>query len=167
MAKAAKVLLIISIVTDVVFLIASTIATIIGGTLNPVITTPGNVYLLAIISQMIINGVPFLLKVILFVVILFTMKGKSENILTEIFAIILFSGIGMLLKNGTSTLGNMVIGRIGGSMALASYSYINIATGWCAFAHQVSNALLLVGSAFAIAYKKVELPDIRRMQEEE
>ena len=167
MEKSAKVLLIISIVTDVVFLIVSAIATILGGTLNPVASAAGNMYLFAIVSQLITYGVPFLLKVILFVVILFTMKGKSENIVTEIFAIILFSGLGMLLRNGTSAISNMVIGRMMGSMELASYSYMNMASGWCLFVHQISNTLLLVGAAFAIAYKKVELPDIRRMQEEE
>lgn len=166
MEKSAKVLLIISIVLDVVFLIASIAATLIGGSLNPVGTTTGTVYLVAIISRLITYGIPFLFKVILFVIILFTMKSKSENILAEIFTIILFSGIGMLFANGTSTVSNIIVARVGAE-GLAGYSYMNVAANWCVFLHNVSNTLLLVGAAFAIAYKKIELPDIRRIGEEE
>lgn len=167
MEKSARVLLIISIVLDVVFLIACVIATLIGGSLNPVGSTSGSVYLIAIISKLITYGVPFLFKIILFVTILFTMKSKNENILAEIFAIILFSGIGVLLANGTSAVSNIIVARVGGAEDLAGYSYMNVAAGWCVFLHNVSNALLLVGATFAIAFKKVELPDIRRIQEEE
>lgn len=166
MEKAAKILLIISIITDVVFMVVSTGATLVGGSLNPVGTTDGTVYLVAIISRLVTYGVPFLLKVILFVIIVFTMKGKSENIVTEIFAIILFSGIGMIFQNGTSAIGNMIVGGLGAE-DLAGFSYMNMAASWCVFLHYVSNTLLLVGSAFSIAFKKVELTDIRRIQAEE
>ncbi len=166
MEKSAKVLLIISIVLDVVFLIASIAATLIGGSLNPVGTTSGSVYLIAIISKLITYGVPFLFKVIMFVIILFTMKSKSENILAEIFTIILFSGIGMLFANGTSTVSNIIVARMG-TEGLAGYSNMSLAANWCVFLHYVSNTLLLVGAAFSIAFKKVELSDIRRIQQEE
>lgn len=166
MQKASKILLWISLGVGLLHVIANVIATLISGVANPVGTVNGTVYIVGILYHIVRTGLPLVGKLLFVIIILFTLKSKSENIVAEIFAIILFAGGGTLLTTVTSAVMINIIANMG-SMALASYSYMNMGANWVGFLQSISTTLFIVGVSFAIAYKKVELADIRRMLEEE
>lgn len=166
MQKASKILLWISLGIGLLHVIVTVVASLIGGATTPVGTPNGTVYMVGILYHIARTGLPLVGKILFVIIILFTMKSKSENIVAEIFAIILFAGVGTLLTTATSAGMNIIIANMG-STALASYSYMNMGASWVGFLQNISTTLFIVGVSFAIAYKKVELADIRRMLEEE
>lgn len=167
MKKAATILLWISLGIGLLYSIASVVGALIGAATTPVETPDGSVFIIGILYQVVKTALPLAGMIMFAVVILFTMKSKSENIVTEILAIILFAGGGVLLNTISSSVMTMMIARLGSAMALASYSYMNTGAGWVSFLGNIAHTLFIVGVSFSIAYKKVELADLRRLMEEE
>ncbi len=166
MKKASTILLWISLGIGLFYAIASVVGALIGGVTTPMGTSNGVVYMIGILYQIAKTALPLAGRILFVIIILFTMKSKSENIVAEILAIILFAGGGVLLNSISSSVMNTIIANMG-STALASYSYMNMGAGWVSFLGNISNTLFIVGVSFAIAHKKVELADLRRLMEEE
>ncbi len=167
MQKPAKTLLWIAMGIEVVYAIAALIAVFLGSTLSPAGTPDGSVYAVFIMLYVIKVGIPMVAKIILAAIVLSGLKENSEKIVTEIIAIVLFSGIFSIPSILIGNIANIFVARMSGEMALVSYSYMNTGMAWVGFLHTISTALFIVAVSFAIAYKKVELPDLRRILEEE
>ncbi len=166
MKKAATILLWISMGLGLLYIIATVIGAVIGAATTPVPSANATIYIIGILYHIMRTTLPLVGKLLFVIIILFTMKAKSENIVAEIIAIIMFAGGGTLLNTIISTVMNFIIGLMG-TDALASYGYMGIGATWASIFFSISNTLFFVGVAFAIAYKKVELPDLRRIMEEE
>lgn len=167
MQKPAKILLWISLGMGLLYAIAAFIAMILANTLNTFGKAEGSAYLALIVIYVVNVGVPFLVKILFAVVIFFGLKGKSENIIMEILAIITFSGIFSLLSGIVNSLASNFIAMTGGSEALVTFSYMNTGMAWVEFLCSISTVLFIVAASFSIAYKKIELADLRRILEEE
>lgn len=167
MKKASTILLWVSLGIGLLYVIATVTGALIGGATTPVPTENDSVYIIGILYHVARTVLPLTGMLMFALVILFTMKSKSENIVAEIIAIILFSGGGILLNTIMSIVMNIIIARMMGAAELASYSYINMGANWVGFLGNISNTLFIVGVSFAIAYKKVELADLRRILKEE
>lgn len=166
MKKAATVLLWTSFGINVLYLILAIAISVFVGNFNSIEAADGMTYTIAMLYYLICGGIPLIVQFVMMIIILFGLKGHSENIVAEIITIIMFSGIGSLAQYGVSAIANMVMGVIG-SMQLAVYAQMISYSGWVSCLRGISFALLLVATAFAIAYKKVEMVDIRRLQQEE
>lgn len=167
MKKASTILLWISLGIGLLYAIATVVGALIGGVATPVPTENDSVYIIGAFYHIVRTALPLTGMLMFALVILFTMKAKSENIVAEILAIILFSGGGVLINSIITSVMNIVIARMMGSTALASYSYMNMGANWVGFLRNIANTLFIVGVSFAIAYKKVELADLRRILQEE
>lgn len=166
MKKAATIILWLSLGMGLVNVIVTVIAALAGGALSPVPTTNNSVYIIGILYHIVKTGLPLIGMLMFVLIILFTMKSKSEKIVAEILALIIFAGGGVLVNTVLSYFLNTMIAKMG-SMALASYSYMNSGAHWVSFLGNISLTLFIVGVSFAIAHKKVELADLRRLMEEE
>ncbi len=166
MKKAATVLFWTSFGLDILYIMVILAGSLIGGSLNPTGSTDGVVYIIGIIYQLIRGGVPLVVKLIMMLIIIYGMKSEHEGIVAEIITIILFSGIATLFNNGLHMLLTNLMNNIG-SDALVGFALMNNGANWGYVFHSISNTLLITATAFAIAYKKVEMVDIRRIQDEE
>lgn len=168
MKKTATILLWISLVLEVVYLVL-TIAIAIGtGMLQNIGgATEGTTYVAAVLYLLITIGLPLLVQLVCSLVVIFGMKDYSEKIIMEIIAIILFSGILGIVGILANQVVYSIMADIGGSYGLAHYATMLSNAGIISFISSVSRALFLIANAFAIAYKKVEMVDIRRIREEE
>ena len=167
MKKASTILLWISLGVGLLYAIASVVGAVIGGITTPVATENSSVYIIGTLYYVVKTALPLAGMIMFASIILFTMKSKSENIVAEIIAMILFADGGVLLNLISSNIVTIIIARMMGSTALASYSYMNMGAGWVSFLGNISHTLFIIGVSFAIAYKKVELADLRRLMEEE
>ncbi len=167
MKKASTILLWISLGIGLLYVIVTVAGALIGAATTPVGTPEGPVFVIGVLYQVARTVLPLAGMIMFVLIILFTMKSKSENIVAEIIAIILFSGGGILLNTIMSSVMNIIIAQMMGAAGLASYSYINMGANWVGFLGNISNTLFIVGVSFAIAYKKVELADLRRILKEE
>lgn len=167
MKKAATILFWISLALGVVHLIVSIIIVIGSGMLNLTgNTTEGATYVAAIIYELLVEGLPLLLQLIFTLVVIFGLKSYSENIVMEIIAIVAFSGIFGIVSWFINVGMNQIMAGMG-SYNLADYAVMRSNAGFASFIGSVSRTLFLIANTFAIAYKKVEMVDIRRIQEEE
>ena len=166
MQKPAKTLLWIAMGIEVVYAIAALIGMVIGSAFNTFGTPDGSVYAIIIMYYVVNVGIPMVAKIILAAIVLSSLKENSEKIVTEIIAIVLFSGIlsipSILINNFTS----IIIAQIG-QESLITYHYAGSGMAWVGFLHSISTVLFIVAVAFSIAYKKVELSDLHRILEEE
>lgn len=167
MKKAATILLWISMGFGLLYVIATVVGAVIGGATAPVGNASGYIYVFGLLYNFLRTGVPFVGKILFVIIILFTMKSKIENIVAEIAAIIIFANNGWLLNYLISTVISVIVARYMGTAELASYSSLSMGASWAGSLYNISQTLFLVGVSFAIAYKKVELPDLRRILEEE
>ncbi len=167
MQKPAKILLWVSLGIGVLHAIAALIAMFVGGTFSPVGAPDGSVYAIFIILYVIKVGIPLVVKIIFAAIVLSGLKEKSEKIVAEITAIVLFSGLLSIPSILIGNIANIFVARMSGEMALISYSYMNTGMTWVSFLHSISTILFIVAVSFAIAYKKIEIPDLRRILEEE
>ena len=99
-------------------------------------------------------------------IVLSSLKENSEKIVTEIIAIVLFSGILSIPSILINNFASIIIAKMG-QESLVAYHYASSGVAWVGFLHSISTVLFIVAVAFSIAYKKVELPDLRRIVEEE
>ena len=166
MKKAATILLWISFGIGLLYVIITVIAAAIGGAMTPVHTVNSSVYAIGILYQLARTALPLIGRLIFMIIILFMMKSKSENIVAEIIAIILFADGGALLNTAISVVMNIMIANMG-SAELASYGSMTAGANLAGFLGSISATLFIVGVSFAIAFKKVELADLRRIMEEE
>ena len=166
MQKPAKTLLWIAMGIEVVYAIAVLGGMVIGSAFNTFGTPDGSAYAIIIMYYVVNVGIPMVAKIILAAIVLSSLKENSEKIVTEIIAIVLFSGIlsipSILINNFTS----IIIAKIG-QESLITYHYAGSGMAWVGFLHSISTVLFIVAVAFSIAYKKVELPDLHRILEEE
>ena len=166
MQKPAKTLLWLAMGIEVVYAIAALIGMVIGSAFNTFGTPDGSVYAIIIMYYVVNVGIPMVAKIILAAIVLSSLKENSEKIVTEIIAIVLFSGIlsipSILINNFTS----IIIAQIG-QESLITYHYAGSGMAWVGFLHSISTVLFIVAAAFSIAYKKVELSDLHRILEEE
>ena len=167
MQKPAKTLLWIAMGIEAVYAIAALIAMFLGSTLSPVGAPDGSAYAVFIMLYVIKVGIPLVAKIIIAAIVLSSLKENSEKIVTEIIAIVLFSGILSIPSILVGNIANILIASLSGEMALVSYSYMNAGMAWVGFLHSISTVLFIVATAFSIAYKKVELSDLHRILEEE
>lgn len=168
MKKTATILFWISLALGVIYLVLALALAIGSGMLQNIGgATEGSAYVAAILYLLITIGVPLLVQLGCSLVVIFGMKDYSEKIVMEIMAIIIFSGIfgivGTLVNRGAYN----IMTAIGGSYALAQYATMVGNIAFVSFIGSAGRTLFLVANAFAIAYKKVEMVDIRRIQEEE
>ena len=166
MQKPAKTLLWIAMGIEVVYAIAALGGMVIGSAFNTFGNPDGSAYAIIIMYYVVKVGIPMVAKSILAAIVLSGLKENSEKIVTEIIAIVLFSGIlsipSILINNFTS----IIIAKIG-QESLITYHYAGSGMAWVGFLHSISTVLFIVAVAFSIAYKKVELPDLHRILEEE
>lgn len=167
MKKASTILLWISLGFGLLYVIATVIGAVIGGATAPIGTPASSVYMIGLIYHIVKTALPWIGRIIFVVIILFGMKSMSENILAEIIAIILYAGGGFLVTLLINSGASVIIGQMMGSEELASFSYMNMGANWGGVLGNISATLFLVGVSFAIAYKKVELADLRRIIEDE
>ncbi len=167
MKKPAKTMLWIAMGVEVVYAIAALIGMVIGSTFNTYGILDGSVYAMIIMYYVVEAGIPIVAKIMLTAIVLSSLKENSEKIVTEIIAIVLFSGIlsipSILINNFMS----IIIANMMGQESLVAYHYASSGAAWTGFLHSISTVLFIVAVAFSIAYKKVELPDLRRLVEEE
>lgn len=167
MQKPAKTLLWISMGIGILYAIVALISMIAGGVIHTYGSPDGAVYGIAIMMYVIKVGIPVVAKIMFAFIIIFSLKENSEKIVTEIIAIVLFSGIMLIPSIIIHNVGSILVANIGNQEALVSYSYMNSSMVWTEFLCNISTVLFIVAVAFSIAYKKVELTDIRRILEEE
>lgn len=165
MKKAATILFWISLVLEVIYLVAAVVIVIYSGMFNTTGTVAeGATYVAAVLQKLLMIGGPLLLQLVFSLVIIFGMKGHSEKIIMEIIAIILFSGalgiVNVFLNATMNQLAMNVVNDI-------NYLVMTSNSGIVSFIGSVGRTLFLLANAFAIAYKKVEMVDIRRIQEEQ
>lgn len=166
MQKSAKILLWVSLGIEVLYAIAALIAMVIANAFNDFGTPDGSAYPAIILLYVTQIGIPLLVKILFTVILFFGLKEKSEKIITEILAIISFSGIFSILSRLITNIGTIFIAKAG-EEALVTYHYAGTGLAWVGFLHSISTILFIVAVSFSIAYKKIELADIRRISEEE
>ena len=167
MQKPAKTLLWIAMGIEVVYAIAALIAMFIGSTFSPFGMPDSSVYGVFIMRYIIQVGIPMVVKIIFAVIVLFSLKEKSEKIVTEIIAIVTFSGILSFVSILINSIGTAYTAHMIGEEGLVSYSYMNMGMNWVGFLHSISTVLFIVAVSFSIACKKVEFADLRRIIDEE
>lgn len=166
MQKPAKILLCVSVGVGLLYAIASLIGMIISGSLNPIGTPDSSAYMMMCLLYSVEVVIPLVVKFFFALIIFFSLKEKKEKIITEIIALITFSGIFSLLSGLINNLSFIFIAKIG-ERALVTYNYMSKGISWAGFLWNISTVLFIVAVSFSIAYKKIELPDLRRIIEEE
>lgn len=165
MKKAATVLLWVSIGVEVLYVIAALLGMVIGGATSPIKKFNATVVIAALVMFLITVGIPMLAKVIFAIITLFGLKAKSKLFVTEIIAIVSFSGVFSLLSALLNNIVFMVVSGFG-EYSLGSYHYITAGMSWVGFLHSISTVLFIVALSFSIAYKKIELPYLNSISEE-
>lgn len=164
MKKAATILFWISLALEAIYLVVAIVVVICSGMFNTTgQITEGATYVAAVVNELLMIGGPLLLQLVFSLVIIFGMKGHSEKIIMEIIAIILFSGILGIVNVFLNAVMNQIAMNVVNDI---NYLVMTSNSGIVSFIGSVGRTLFLLANAFAIAYKKVEMVDIRRIQEE-
>lgn len=167
MKKTATILFWISLAIEVIYLVAALVIVICSGMFNTTgQTTEGVTYIVAIVQKLLMIGGPLLLQLVFSLVVIFGMKGHSEKIIMEIIAIILFSGVLGIISVFINAGMNQIMVNVLNSN-IENYFIMTSNAGMASFIGAVGRTLFLLANAFAIAYKKVEMVDIRRIQDEQ
>lgn len=167
MKKAATIMLWISIIARMLYLVVSLGISVLLGALPIYGNASASAMEYTIVTiECLVNGViPLVIQLMMTFVILFSMKGYSEKIIAEIATIIMFSGIFSPIMWIVHTFIFQIMARVG-SQELATYSAMSNGSTYASILSSLSLVLLMLGIGFSIAYKKVEMVDIRRIQQE-
>ncbi|MBQ8247996.1 MAG: hypothetical protein IJZ42_12775 [Lachnospiraceae bacterium] len=165
MKKTATILFWISLALEVIYLVVAVVIVICSGMFNTTgQATEGATYVAAVVQKLLMIGGPLLLQLIFSLVTIFSMKGHSEKIIMEIIAIILFSGVLGIVNVFLNAAMNQIAMNVVNDI---NYLVMTSNSGIVSFIGSVGRTLFLLANAFAIAYKKVEMVDLRRIQEEQ
>ncbi len=164
MGKAAKILLWVSLGLELVYTVIYLLSSILPIFWDNSVSVTAMMGILVV--RIIAISVPLLIKLMLILIMFFSLKGNSEKIVTEVITMILFCGIGYLFSGIVNTVATQLTAVSMGSEALVSLSQVSMLISYVGIIQHISNTALLLAASFSLAYKKTELVDIRRLQEE-